>query len=326
VGQSPVIVLVTGPPGAGKSFYAVRKLGEAMEAGKFVGTNVELARDFAWTSAGSNPIRRLIPGRRAARARNLAARTWVADDLAELFRLRLPGRKEGRGVMVLDEASGWLNARNWSAKDRADVIRFFSQHRKLGWDVYLIVQDAEMLDKQVRALFEYHVHLRNLRRVKLLGLPILPVNLFLALWTWHGMPTRAVVKREVFRLSWHRKLYDTFEIVNDLAADGAADTITLPIAPELRAAIRRTGAGALATGVPAAGPLPDASPLPARGSRPPRRLAAGSFSAARSSTSTAADPAAALTQELPVVRQQANPSPTQPAVHGAPRTDAADAE
>jgi hypothetical protein len=99
----------------------------------------------------------------------------------------------------------------------------------LGWDVLLIAQDAEMIDKQVRALAEYQVHLRNLKRARwpIIGLPLTPgVNLFVALWTWHGTHA-AVVKREVFPLSWPKQLYDTAQTMHGL--DGAdPDAIWLP--------------------------------------------------------------------------------------------------
>ncbi|MFN8131542.1 MAG: zonular occludens toxin domain-containing protein [Solirubrobacteraceae bacterium] len=59
----------------------------------------------------------------------------MSHDLQELFRVRMPGRREGRGVMVLDEAHNWMNSRLWKDTDRLELVRFFSQHRKLGWDV-----------------------------------------------------------------------------------------------------------------------------------------------------------------------------------------------
>jgi Zonular occludens toxin (Zot) len=226
-----MIVMVTGPPGNGKSYYALRKLAQALESGKPVATNVELAPDFAATIAKSNPVRRLLhrTERAAERIDRQAYVSTEPDGLAELFNLRLRGKGEGRGVMVLDEAHGWLNARDWSGKGRGDVVRFFSQHRKLGWDVFLIVQDAEMIDRQVRALIEYHVILRNLKRAKvpLLGIPFAPVNMFLALWTWHGTH-RAVVRREVFRLGWQRRLYDTHQTHHGLDGQAPDDVVWLP--------------------------------------------------------------------------------------------------
>jgi zona occludens toxin len=220
-----MIVLVTGPPGAGKSLYALRQLGDALDRGKPVATNVELAAGAAATVARSNWARRIL--RRVPRATaRIERQVYVSSSLVDLFSVRLRGRGEDRGVMVLDEAHYWLNARNWSSGDREAVVTFFTQHRKLGWKVFLVVQDAEMIDKQVRSLIEYHVHLRNLKKAKVLFglLPASPVNLFLAVWTWHGIRGKPV-KRELYRLSWHRRLYDTFQTHHGLEADGPTDEL-----------------------------------------------------------------------------------------------------
>ena len=101
-----------------------------------------------------------------------------------------------------------MNARSWSAEDRKLIVRFFSQHRKLGWDVDLIAQHAEMIDKQVRNLCEYIVYLRNFKKAAFGGIRLVPFNLFFAVTTWHAAQ-RVVVKRELFRLSWLKGLYDT---------------------------------------------------------------------------------------------------------------------
>lgn len=234
-----MIAIVQGPPGNGKSFYAIRKVAQAWDAGKVVATNVALAPDAAERIARRNPVRAMVPALRRSRVDRLERALHVSEDLDELFALRLRGSGEARGVMVLDEAHNWMNARSWTAGDRANIVRFFSQHRKLGWDVYLIAQDAEMIDRQVRALAEYLVSLRNLRRAKFAGVPIAPVNLFLAIWRWHAIGS-TVVKRECFPLGSARHLYDTFQTSHGLEADDD-DAVWLPRLPEKRPAGPATG-------------------------------------------------------------------------------------
>ena len=224
-----MIVLVTGPPGAGKSAHTTRKIAQALADGKCVATNVELTPGWARTVARSNLVRRLIPGRCNHVEARLRRSVHVTPDLDELFAIRLAGSKEGRGVMVVDEAQLLLNSRSWNDGTRLGAIRFFSQHRKLGWDVYLIAQDAEMIDKQVRALFEYHAQLRNLRKVKLLGIPIVPCNLFLAVWTWHAA-RGLIVRRETFLLGWWKGLYSTMATHGGLDDEPDRPRLTLPIA------------------------------------------------------------------------------------------------
>lgn len=219
--------LVVGAPGAGKSYYAVRAISQGLQAGKVVATNVALHPDAEARIAGANPVRYLIPGRRRRLAERYAASLFVGEDLRELFALRLHGQGEGRGLMVLDEAHNWMNARAWRDQDRMEIVRFFTQHRKLGWDVLLITQDELNIDRQVRSLFEYIVRLRNLRNAKVLGIPVVPFNLFLAVWAWNAT-SAAVVKREAYRL--HKptaRLYDTMALSHGLD-DAPQDAVWLP--------------------------------------------------------------------------------------------------
>ena len=47
-----------------------------------------------------------------------------------------------------------LNCRDFGRKDRNAWVTFFSQHRKLGFNIILITQSDRMLDKQIRSLVE----------------------------------------------------------------------------------------------------------------------------------------------------------------------------
>lgn len=241
-----MIALVTGQPGAGKSYYSVRKIVTALEAGKSVVTNVALEDGWALKAARSNLTTRLIPGRSAAKAARYERMTFVSEDLDELFAVRLAGKGEGRGTMVLDEAHNWLNSRTWDADDtgqkltkaeavqaRLKIVRFFSQHRKLGYDVFLITQDALNLDRQVRSLFEYHVKLKNLRNFKVGGIPVMPCNLFLALWFWND-GAKTIVKRECYRLNMGvANLYDTYALSHGME-DVDEQALVLPRPPPPR--------------------------------------------------------------------------------------------
>lgn len=77
--------------------------------------------------------------------------------------------KEGTIRVYWDECQVGLASRAWNAKDRADWIVFFTQHRKLGFDIFLISQFDQMIDKQVRALIEYEVQHRKVNNVGWVG-------------------------------------------------------------------------------------------------------------------------------------------------------------
>jgi zona occludens toxin (predicted ATPase) len=240
------ITFVTGTPGAGKSYYAVRRIKAALERGQVVATNVALHDGWATAIARSNPFTRLVPGRVRKKAARYEQRLIVSDDLDELFRVRLHGDGESRGVMVLDEAHNWMNGRSWDVDEtggternarsvavnrRMTVVKFFTQHRKLGWEVVLITQAAENLDAQVRRLCEFNTRLRNLRQFKVAGITLFPFNLFIAIKVWND-PSKSIMSREVFRL--HRRtarLYDTMALSHGLE-DDASDAIWMPRPPQ----------------------------------------------------------------------------------------------
>lgn len=63
--------------------------------------------------------------------------------------------KEGSLALVIDECQLIFNAREWNAKGRSDWLGFFTNHRKYGYDIYLIAQFDRMIDRQIRSLIEY---------------------------------------------------------------------------------------------------------------------------------------------------------------------------
>jgi hypothetical protein len=260
-----VIAVVTGPPGAGKTYYTVRTIAQAVLEGRYVATNVRLAEDWPERIIGGH-IARFSPRRRRRLLEAWRRRVIYVESVGELARVRL-GTKgweknlEGRGVVVFDEAGEALDSRAWNEdKERRKADnRFFRQHRKLGWDVYLVAQEADQIDNRTRGLAEYEVQLRNLRRWKLWGLfPLAPCNVFLALWRWHGA-SGTLMKREWFLLSKRTAgLYDTHQMVQDVGDDDGL--IWLPLEPPAELAQDDLSGAADGVGAPPA--LNGDSPVP----------------------------------------------------------------
>lgn len=215
-----MIAVFEGVPGAGKSFTCVAEIVEALEQGKCVITNVELEPGWEKIAARSNFVRRCIPGAVAKAEARYLDRVFVATSLEELMRVRIAGEKEGRCLAIFDEAHNWMNARTWANEDRAPVVRWFTQHRKLGFDVYLVTQRAENIDLQVRALCEYRVTLSNLKRQRMMGIRPIPFNIFRQHWRWEGGNEKAVAKIKFRRLNKKvARLYNTLALSHGLEAD-----------------------------------------------------------------------------------------------------------
>lgn len=155
-----MIYLLTGSPGAGKSTVAVQHaIYRYAKNGRRVVVNFPL--DFA-----------PICTRRDSKLSKASA--WVLPDRptrADLDAIGHGGEtEEDAGLLVIDEAGTWLNARSWQGQEREAIIDWLTQSRKRRWDIILIAQAALMLDKQVReAVCECVARIRRLDRVRLLG-------------------------------------------------------------------------------------------------------------------------------------------------------------
>lgn len=140
------VYVVQGKLGTGKTKFAVGKLREALLAGKRTATNLNI--DMAALVPSSNRgILMRVPDKPTAEQLDMIGH-GNPDSYDE----------DKNGVMVLDELGSWLNSRQFQDKNRAALIDWLIHARKKGWDVYLIVQHADMIDKQVRiALAEYMI-------------------------------------------------------------------------------------------------------------------------------------------------------------------------
>lgn len=120
--------------------------------------------------------------------------------------------KEGAIRLYIDECQIIFNARNWNDKARADWVKFFTQHRKLGYDIYLIAQFDTMIDKQIRSLIEYEVKHRKLNNVgwvgKLATVLFFGRPVFVQVFYWYPQKQRLSAEFNLGRKKFYR-LYDT---------------------------------------------------------------------------------------------------------------------
>jgi len=183
-----VIYLLTGAPGAGKSTVAVqRAIWKYAAEGRRVVANFPM--DFA--PICGNPQSKLS-----------RSTCYVIPDRPTREDLEGLGQggehEEVAGLLIVDEAGSWLNARTWQGKDRDAIIDWLTQSRKRRWDVILIAQAAVMLDKQVReAVCETVVRIRRLDRWKILGVAMPRVHIAIVRY---GLEQSApVIERWIYR-------------------------------------------------------------------------------------------------------------------------------
>lgn len=126
---------------------------------------------------------------------------------------------ENQTLLVVDECSVKWNARDWSDKSRPLWIKFFQQHRKLGFNIYLITQDDLNLDKQLRNLIEFDIIHRKVNNDKL-G-KYFPISTFVAIKYWYGNNVKLGQEFFIYRKKWGT-FYDSYgtfsidETISDL--------------------------------------------------------------------------------------------------------------
>lgn len=174
---------VEGKLGTGKTKFCVWRAQIAIRKGYRVASNVDLNLD------------QLVPELPRASYQRIPdkPRSWDLDAIGH-------GNPDSydedkNGLLILDELGSWLNSRSFQDKDRLAVIDWLIHARKHGWDVYLIVQDSGMIDKQVReALIEYQCRCMRLDKVKI---PFFGMFLGLLNPKWAYMPRMHMVTSRV---------------------------------------------------------------------------------------------------------------------------------
>jgi len=153
------VYIVTGKLGAGKTLVCVGRIYDYLARGARVATNLDIHMDHMATKANSMAFVERLPD------------YPTAESLYDLGSGNTSYDEEKNGLLVLDEGGTWLNTRAYADKSRQPMLDWMLHARKLGWDVLLIVQDLQIIDKQIRlALAE---HLVICKRADRLAIPLL---------------------------------------------------------------------------------------------------------------------------------------------------------
>ena len=119
---------------------------------------------------------------------------------------------EGRLRLYIDECQLLFNAREWQSFGRKEWLSFFTQHRKYGYDIFLIAQFDRMVDRQIRSLIEYEIIHRKASNFGTMGTLFSMFaggNLFVAVTMWY--PLKEKIESSFFRANKkYYQLYDTY--------------------------------------------------------------------------------------------------------------------
>ncbi len=150
------VYIVTGKLGAGKTLLVVMRILAYLKQRRRVAVNIDVKMDKLCQR--DNRHSRLV------RLPDLPS----ADDLIGLGMGHETYDEEYFGGIFLDEAGVWLNSRDWNSGGRTDLLKFFLFLRKRRWDLWLCVQNVNVIDKQIReSIAEHVVYINRWDRMKL---------------------------------------------------------------------------------------------------------------------------------------------------------------
>lgn len=198
-----VIILIwfySGTPGSGKSLHASRDIYCKVRQGKTIIGNMMINQD-------------------AIKHKGKGKYIYVNDvDLTPNYLFEYAKKhhkmgKEGQTLLIIDECQRLFGAREWNATGRKEWNYFFQIHRHYGFNVILMSQFDRLVDRQIRALFEYEVKHRKVNNYGIMGtlfglICMSPV--FVCVESWYGV--KEITGKEFFRGKRKLyKLYDSYE-------------------------------------------------------------------------------------------------------------------
>lgn len=201
-----MITLYTGTPGSGKSLHVAKIILERLQIDKKnVIANFEVNQDVI------NKKRFMISNKNMGKFFYLDNSELTVNALVDYAKKNHVLGKEHQTLLVIDECQTFFNPREFQRKDRLEWNNFFSQHRKLGYEVILVTQNDRLIDRQIRALVEYEIKHRKVNNFKLGKL--LPKATFVCVHYWYGV--REKLKSTFF--TYNKDLgnfYDSFKMFN----------------------------------------------------------------------------------------------------------------
>ena len=148
------VYFITGKLGSGKSLMAIKIMRDYLFECRTVASNLDINLKYIVGPKGKTVKAFRIPDRP------------TSHDLLAIGRGNNTKDETKNGALFLDECGIWFNTRNWNAKGRQDIINFLLMARKLGWDIFIIVQNISLIDKQARdSVAEYVAYCTRLDRL-----------------------------------------------------------------------------------------------------------------------------------------------------------------
>ena len=161
-----MINIYTGRPGNGKSYHAVLKIYNLLRTGSNVITNIDIDVSLIKKCKGEYIYIDEYDFNDANFFMGLYGFAMNFHSFNDDGKIT----KEGQTWLIIDEAQQdyLLNARTWNNSNRKDWNRFFQLHRHYGFNVLLVSQDLNNIDKQTQRLIQQNIEHRKFSNFNLI--------------------------------------------------------------------------------------------------------------------------------------------------------------
>lgn len=211
-----MITLYSGTPGSGKSLHQAKDIYHWLKSGHVVIANFDVD---VKKIKGNKGIFIYLEDK------YLDPETLIKFSVVYFSKHKF---KEGAIRLYIDECQLMFNAREWQIYGRAQWLSFFTQHRKYGYDIYLIAQFDRMIDRQIRSLIEYEVIHRKASNFGTVG-ALLSIfakgNLFVAVNRWY--PLGEKIDSEFFTAK--KRYYQIYDTYNTFGIDSSSVSVSREI-------------------------------------------------------------------------------------------------
>lgn len=210
-----MIYFYSGRPGSGKSLHCAKMIDQYHRRGRNVICNFEVNQDF-WKKKKCKKNDMLNDYALVKEVSNTELTVDFLMDFADKYHKRNSRGQiiEKQTLLIIDECQTMFNSRSWNQKGRSAWVIFFTQHRKFGYTVILVSQHKDLIDKQIRHIFQHDYEHRNVKNFKVFGWLLATLcggNLFFI--PVKSMDTGKKDHTEVMLASKkYYKLYDSYKI------------------------------------------------------------------------------------------------------------------
>lgn len=196
-----MIYLYSGTPGSGKSLHQAKDIYNAIRKGVPVIANFDIKYDKIPSAKGEFSY-----------LDNEMLKPSLLIEYSKIY-FKTHRFREGTIKLYIDECQLLFNAREWQATGRKEWLSFFTQHRKYGYDIYLIAQFDRMIDRQIRSLIEYEFIHRKCINYGFWGgffALLSGGNLFVSVEVWY--PLKQKIGSHFFKA--HKRYYQLYDTLN----------------------------------------------------------------------------------------------------------------